>query len=85
MNHLGLPWSAGRAGDRSAESSRRSFLKLLSLSGLVIAIRLGGVRRLDAATVANTGSTAVPWSPAAYVRVAADGLVTIICHRSEMG
>ena len=28
---------------------------------------------------------AEPWSPHAYVRVADDGIVTIVCHRSEMG
>jgi isoquinoline 1-oxidoreductase beta subunit len=51
----------------------------------VIAVGPGGVRKLDASTAANTGLAEALWSPAAWVRVAADGLVTIICHRSEMG
>ncbi len=67
--------------DRPHELQRRTFLQLLGMGGLVIAFGPGGVRRLDAAEPLATD----PWSPHVYVRVADDGIVTIVCHRSEMG
>jgi isoquinoline 1-oxidoreductase subunit beta len=67
--------------DRPLELQRRTFLQLLGMGGLVIAFGPGGVRRLDAAEPLVTD----PWSPHVYVRVADDGIVTIVCHRSEMG
>lgn len=63
---------------------RREFMKLLGLGGLVIAAGPFGARRLEAAD-RLFGAAAEPWEPHAYVRVAEDGIVTIICHRSEMG
>jgi isoquinoline 1-oxidoreductase beta subunit len=63
---------------------RRAFLQLLGMGGLVIAFGPGGVRRLDAAEP-GTGNAADPWTPHVYVRIADDGIVTIVCHRSEMG
>ncbi len=65
-------------------TARRDFMKFLGLGGLVIAAGPFGVRRLDAAERAF-GESAEPWNPHAYVRVGEDGIVTIICHRSEMG
>jgi isoquinoline 1-oxidoreductase beta subunit len=59
-------------------------VQLLGAGSLVIAFGPGGVRRLDAAEPAG-GAAAEPWSPHVYVRVADDGGVTIVCHRSEMG
>ncbi len=67
--------------DRPHELQRRTFLQLLGMGGLVVAFGPGGVRRLDAAEPLATA----PWSPHVYVRVADDGIVTIVCHRSEMG
>ncbi len=67
--------------DRPHELQRRTFLQLLGMGGLVIAFGPGGVRRLDAAEPL----AADPWSPHVYVRIADDGIVTIVCHRSEMG
>jgi isoquinoline 1-oxidoreductase beta subunit len=67
----------------STDSSRRDFVKLLSLGGLVLVAGVGGVRRLDAA--GSRSLTAEPWEPHAYIRIADDGMVTIVCHRSEMG
>jgi isoquinoline 1-oxidoreductase subunit beta len=89
--HNGLPWNPEETSSNSPAEfddstvgiglPRRQFLRLLSLGGLVIAIGPGGVRRLEASTTAP----ALPWSPTAYVRIAEDGIVTLICHRSEMG
>ncbi|MDH4043375.1 MAG: molybdopterin-dependent oxidoreductase [Gemmatimonadota bacterium] len=61
---------------------RREFLQLLGAGSLVIVVGPEGVRRLDAAA---RPLAAEPWSPAVYVSVAEDGVVTLICHRSEMG
>ena len=33
----------------------------------------------------RTSTADAPWAPHVYVRVGEDGIVTIICHRSEMG
>jgi isoquinoline 1-oxidoreductase subunit beta len=78
------PDATGSAADAPADPQRRTVLQLLSLGGLVIAVGAGGVRRVDAAGSA-TGSATDPWSPHVYLRVADDGTVTIVCHRSEMG
>ena len=67
-----------------ADPERRRFVQLLGMGGLVIAAGPGGVRRLD--DVERLAATwAEPWSPVAYVTLNDDGMVTIICHRSEMG
>jgi isoquinoline 1-oxidoreductase beta subunit len=70
--------------DRPQDLQRRTLIQLLGLGGLVIAFGPGGLRRLEAAELA-AGIAADPWSPHVYVRVAEDGIVTIVCHRSEMG
>lgn len=70
--------------DRPQDLQRRTLVQLLGLGGLVIAFGAGGVRRLEAAELA-AGPAADPWSPHVYLRVAEDGIVTIVCHRSEMG
>ena len=54
------------------------------MGGLVIAAGPMGIRRLTGAE-AFFGGRAEAWSPVVYVAVADDGIVTIICHRSEMG
>ncbi|MEP7381064.1 MAG: molybdopterin cofactor-binding domain-containing protein [Gemmatimonadota bacterium] len=87
-----LPWLGAPApapdsvGDSAAplNSRRRDFMKLLGVGGLVIAAGPFGVRRLDAAD-RLVQPNAEPWEPHAYVRVGEDGIVTITCHRSEMG
>ena len=70
--------------DQPQDLQRRTLIQLLGLGGLVIAFGARGVRRLEAAELA-AGTAANPWSPHVYVRVADDGIVTIVCHRSEMG
>jgi len=66
-----------------AGASRRDVVKWLGLGGLVLAAGAGGVRRLDAAS--GLSHNAEPWEAHAYIRIADDGTVTIVCHRSEMG
>ena len=66
------------------DPQRRGLLKLIGLGGLVIAGGPAGICRLEGAELTPTAPTG-PWSPHVYVRVADDGVVTIICHRSEMG
>ncbi|MCE9602756.1 MAG: molybdopterin-dependent oxidoreductase [Gemmatimonadetes bacterium] len=78
-----LPW-VRREEPAPRALERRSFVQLLGVTGLVIAFGPGGARRLDAAERLLAGA-ADPWSPHVYLRIADDGVVTIICHRSEMG
>jgi len=77
-----LPWLGADAG--STAPSRREFVKWVGASGLVLAFGSFGVRRLDAAEP-STLADAETWDAHAYVRIADDGVVTIVCHRSEMG
>jgi isoquinoline 1-oxidoreductase subunit beta len=66
--------------------SRRRFLQGLSLSGLVLAV---GYPSLGQADEKKYGADGMPngWvdDPLAFVSIAPDGTVTIVCHRSEMG
>ena len=66
------------------DPTRRQFVQLLGIGGIVIAAGPGGVRRLDDAE-RLLATWAEPWSPVAYVTMQDDGIVSIICHRSEMG
>jgi isoquinoline 1-oxidoreductase beta subunit len=83
-----LPWrqasAAPEAGVSPRHPDRRQFLEALGMSSLVIVIGPRGVSRLDSPD-RWLDAGAEPWSPVAYVSVADDGTVTIICHRSEMG
>ncbi len=71
-----------------ANVSRRRFLQGVSaLGGLVLA--LGYPARLRGAEPPKYGADGMPhgWvdDPLAFVAIAEDGTVTIVCHRSEMG
>ena len=87
-----LPWLGAGQGAPAAEglsaspadAARRDFLKLRGLGGLVLSAGALGVRRLEAQALAGLGA-AEPWDAHAYIRIGEDDLVTIICHRSEMG
>lgn len=73
--------------DNIVNISRRNFVKGFALSGLVLAVGLPG---LSAATEEpQYGRNAMPhgWvdNPLVFVSIAADGTVTIVAHRSEMG
>lgn len=76
--------SIEQSNARATETSRRHFLKLLGVGGLVLVAGPGGVTRLDAAG-RRLLTWAEPWSPVAYVSLQDDGTVTLVCHRSEMG
>ncbi|AMK75346.1 MULTISPECIES: xanthine dehydrogenase family protein molybdopterin-binding subunit [Methylomonas] len=73
--------------------SRRTFIKQFALSGFVLAVGLPTLLRADEtaapATAGKFGADAMPhgWvdNPLVFVAIAADGAVSIICHRSEMG
>lgn len=82
-----LPWLGALAPDAApvgADDSRRGFLKLLGLGGLVLSASAVGVRRLDAQSFGGL-VPAEPWETQAYIRIGEDDIVTIVCHRSEMG
>jgi isoquinoline 1-oxidoreductase beta subunit len=68
----------------AVDRDRRALLQLLGLGGLVFAAGPGGIVRLDAEGPEAGGADA-RWTPHVYVRMGEDGLVTIVCHRSEMG
>ena len=74
----------GEAVMRAVDRDRRALLKLLGTGGLVLAVGPGGIVRLGAEGP-EAGVADAPWAPHVYVRVGEDGLVTILCHRSEMG
>ena len=68
----------------SLDTHRRDFVKLLGMGGLLVAASTLGVRRLEA-TDAPFAPNAEPFEPHAFVRLGDDGIITILCHRSEMG
>src|SRR5271168_5350404 len=70
--------------------SRRGVLKgLLSTTGLVLAVSVLPARPARAADAPKWGADGMPHgtvnNPLAFVSIAPDGTVTIVCHRSEMG
>ena len=70
-----------------ANISRRRFVQGLSLSGLVLAVGYPAAAR--AQEPKKYGADGMPhgWvdDPLAFVSIAENGTVTIVCHRSEMG
>ena len=66
------------------DTHRRDFMKLLGMGGLLVVASTFGARRLESAD-ALFAPNAEPWEPHAYVRLGDDGIITIMCHRSEMG
>src|SRR3989475_7814955 len=70
-----------------ANVSRRRFLQGMSLGGLVLAVGFQSAAR--AQEPKKYGADGMPngWTdnPLAFVSIAEDGTVTIVCHRSEMG
>ena len=70
--------------------SRRGVLKgILSTTGLVLAVHVVPSRPALADAAPKWGADGMPHgtvnNPLAFVSVAPDGTVTIVCHRSEMG
>jgi isoquinoline 1-oxidoreductase beta subunit len=83
-----LPWAQRPAAVPDGEvlsidRDRRALVKLLGMGGLVVAAGPSGIYRFGAA--GDVPGSADPWLPHVYVRIGEDGVVTIICHRSEMG
>src|SRR5881397_4264010 len=70
-----------------ANVSRRRFLQGMSLGGLVLAVGFQSAAR--AQEPKKYGADGMPngWvdNPLAFVSIAENGTVTIVCHRSEMG
>ncbi len=69
---------------------RRTFLRDTAAGGLLLVVTASGCRRLGNAMrgMAGGATDASPgdaFSPVAYLRIARNGDVTIIAHRSEMG
>src|SRR5687768_16060514 len=83
----------GQAGSRAmtplvvANVSRRRFLRGVSLSGLVLAVGYPSLARAQDAKKYGADGMPNGWvdNPLAFVSIAEDGTVTIVCHRSEMG
>src|SRR5262249_3574149 len=69
-----------------ANVSRRRFLQGMSLGGPLLAVGFPSIARAQAK---KYGADGMPngWvdDPLAFVSIAEDGTVTIVCHRSEMG
>jgi isoquinoline 1-oxidoreductase subunit beta len=74
----------GEAPTATTSTRTAVISQALGMGGLLIAAGSVGVRRLEAAEAAFAPG-AEPWEPHAYVRLGDDGIVTIMCHRSEMG
>lgn len=99
MNRLAQDFETAGSGPAAgsdleiANVSRREFLKDLALTGLVLAVGMPQLVQADEtaapAQAEKFGAEAMPhgWvdNPLIFVAIAADGAVTIVCHRSEMG
>jgi isoquinoline 1-oxidoreductase subunit beta len=74
---------------RIANVSRRGFLAGAGLGTLVLAVGLPDLSRAQGATEKKFGADGMPngWrdDPKIFVAIGEDGIVTVICHRSEMG
>src|SRR5437867_11492257 len=70
-----------------ANVSRRRCLQGLSLSALVLAVGEPSAARAQEAKKYGADGMPHGWvdDPLAFVSIAEDGTVTIVCHRSEMG
>jgi CO/xanthine dehydrogenase Mo-binding subunit len=64
--------------------NRRSFLRLSALAGGGVVFSLY-LKPKGALAQAPGAQPAAPLSPNSFIKVGADGIVTIIAHRSEMG
>ncbi len=78
------------APSRIENVTRRGVLKgILSTTGLVLAVSILPHRPALAADAPKWGAAGMPHgtvnNPLAFVSIAPDGAVTIVCHRSEMG
>lgn len=69
--------------------SRRLLLQGATAGGLLLALRLPRAQAVEAAPEAKYGADAMPHGvvrdPHVFLSIAPDGIVTIFCHRAEMG
>ena len=78
-----LPVRSGRAGPLSIEVTRRGFLAGLGAASAGLAL---GWRPLGSGGTGDAeAATAAVFAPNPFIQIGADGVVTIVCHRSEMG
>lgn len=75
---------SAREMETPRDPARRRFLQLVGAGSLVIVIGPTGIRRL-AELDQRDAAASEPWQPHVYVAVGDDGVVTLVCHRSEMG
>jgi isoquinoline 1-oxidoreductase beta subunit len=69
----------------AAGVDRRSFLKLGAASGFALGL-FAGADAADAADAAPSGGELKPQqSPSAFVRIAPDGIVTVVVNRLDFG
>ncbi|MCC6928184.1 MAG: xanthine dehydrogenase family protein molybdopterin-binding subunit [Gemmatimonadaceae bacterium] len=78
--------ASDEACDGPIDTGRRDLVKLLGAGGLLFVTGPFGIRRLEAAERLVSGAAAAePWEAHAYITLGEDGIVTLVCHRSEMG
>lgn len=84
--------SAASALEIASTTSRRSWLKAMSSGGLLLAVSQVGEVFAQTATPTppvKYGGDRMPGgvidNPLVFVSIGADGLVSVVCHRSEMG
>jgi isoquinoline 1-oxidoreductase beta subunit len=70
-----------------ANMSRRRFIKSVSVGGLALAVGLPGLARAQDAPKYGADGMPHGWvdNPLIFVSIGSDGIVSIVCHRSEMG
>src|SRR6202000_568291 len=77
-----------KAADGTPDFNRREFLAGLSgLSGLVLIAGTPSIVSAEEAKMYGADGMAHGWSdnPLAFIAIGADGIVTVVVHRSEMG
>ena len=74
---------------RIERPSRRLLLQGVAAGGFLLALRVPAARAVEDAPKPKFGADAMPHGvvndPLVFVSIAPDGLVTIFCHRAEMG
>ncbi|NOG69903.1 xanthine dehydrogenase family protein molybdopterin-binding subunit [Roseicella sp. DB1501] len=74
---------------RIEKPSRRLLLQGAAAGGFLLALRVPPARAVEDAPKPKFGADAMPHGvvndPLVFVSIAPDGIVTIICHRAEMG
>jgi len=90
--YLMLPQAPGFVGDLPASPARRHWLKAAgALTGLVLSVGASGTVRAAEGAKADKkyGADGMPHGtvddPHVFVSIGADGIVTIMAHRAEMG